>query len=357
LRPIEEDVALVEGAMLSRAPQVNARGEGTVVNAISGAIVMAKRDATREFAREAAKTFVATAAGADLDTLALDHFGIERLGATAAVGDLVANRTGGSAATIPAGAVFLDPFGSEWSVTATTSVVASSAVIPVRCLKAGTGTNRRPGIVFVPKEGSGWLELMGAASYINALPMAGGNEAEGDADFRARIGLWWQSLRRATVSAIRFVALSVPEVRRATISEEHARPERGGYIELFVSDSADTVNPTLLARVRSAVDLDGRAAGVMVNIYGAAVAMVPIRISLVQKAGTGAEVVGRAVEAILGYVNSLPIGEPLRRARIAAEALKADSAVLNCEVRQPQADLVAGRGQVIRTRIEDITIQ
>jgi len=352
----QQDTDLAIADIVARFPELDASRSGTLVNAIAGVVAIAKRDAQRFALREVAKTFFQTAEGTDLDDLADDHLQLSRLAASTAIGQVLVIRTAPAPdATIPAGTILIDSTGAEFTVTADTPITTTAALAPVLAPAAGTSGNRTAFTVFSPKTALG-ADFPGVSLY-NPEPIAGGNAAETDPEFRARIAQWWRALRRATTGAIEFVALSVDTIRRAVVDETHIRPENGGWVDLYVTDANDQYNTLLLDAVRAAVDRDARAAGVVVNVHGAEVVTVPIRVALTQRAGGPAAAASRAATAILDFVNRLPIGAQLNRSRIAAVAVSADSSLLNAQVLAPAADLVTTSRQVIRTSASQITIQ
>lgn len=352
----EEDTRLAIADILARFPELDAQRSGTLVNTIAGVIALTKRDAQRHALRQVAKTFFQTARAQDLDTLANDHLQLQRAPATTAIGHILLVRPNATQdTTVSAGTTFLDPQGHLYTVTTDTPVTSHSARIPVHAAQPGPTGNRPANTVFTLQDNL-TLPLDGSASY-NPEPIAGGNPSETDDQFRERIARWWRALRRATPQAIEYAALSVPTIRRAVVDETHARPERGGWVDLYVTDANDLFNSILLDDVRDAVDRDARAAGVLVNVHGAHVVHVTIRLKLTQKAGGPASAPARAANAVRNHVNTLPIGAPLHRAQIAAVATAADSSLLNAHVLQPIADLVPTNQQVLRTTADLVTIE
>ncbi|HLP67135.1 MAG TPA: baseplate J/gp47 family protein [Rhizobium sp.] len=356
LRTAQEDVDLAIDDMLARNPSLDARRTGTLVNTVAGVGALLKRDAQRFSLREFAKTFFQTAQGADLDLLAEDHLSLVRHPATAAVGEIVLYRSSiDTPGSVEAGTLLIDATGAEYSVLETTSVTDFTTRIPVQASTLGKASNRVRNTRFAFRNSDLAIPFLGLVLF-NQEPLAGGNERETDEAFRRRIGDWWRSLRRGTIGAIRFVARSVPTIREATVDEQNIRPHMGGYVDLFVTDGSDAFNSVLGRQVRTAVDRDARAAGVVVNVRGAEVVPAVVRVRFLQRAGTSPGAVSRALAAISTYVNSLRIGDPLRRSRIAAVALAADSALLDVQVEAPAADLIPTASQVFRLSAENLTV-
>lgn len=355
LRPIEEDVLLAIDDIVSRNPEFDAERTGTLINTIAGVGTLMKRDAQRYAHREMQRTFVGLARGAHLDRLALDHFQLERKPASHAVGSINIRLSLGSV-NIDEGARVMDREGNEFTVLNGGAFSGEGQSVEVQAVNIGPEGNRPAFTNFHPVGIQGWSGSMASLEMWNSDPIAGGNPEENDDAFRRRIGTWWRSLRRATIGALEFVALSVPEVMRVTVSEERIRPNRGGLVDLFVTDGADTYNRIIGRKVRAAIDRDGRAAGVVVNVWGAEVINVPIRIRILQRAGGRPEASARVVRAVRRHVNDLGIGEALRRSRIIAAAIAADDSIIDVEVQRPVADQIPRRNQVIRTRAEEVTL-
>jgi uncharacterized phage protein gp47/JayE len=355
LRPISEDVEIALREMELRAPDLAARRPGTLANALAGVMVLMKRDAQRAAIREVEKSFVARAEGSDLDRLVADHFQMTRHPASRALGLIRLSRTSVGTLSIPAGTELLDPTGARYLVTSSTSSAAASFELEIVAQVAGRVGNRAANLRWFPLTGASWAEGVTGLVMTNPEPLSGGNEAETDSDLRQRVAERWQSLRRGIPAAIRYAAL-IPEVRRAVVNEDRIRPHRGGWVDLYVTDGSDQFNTAVGRLVRASVDREARAAGVVVNVWGASIVTIGVTVGLKLRAGTGFDAVGRARDGILSLVNSLTVGEGLSRARIAAAVFGADRRILDVTVLEPAAELVAGRGEMIRTSADRVTI-
>ena len=356
MRTFDEDVELAIQDITSRVPAFDARRTGTMVNTVAGIAATMKRDAQRFAIREVAKTFFMIAQGEDLDILANDHLDLKRHPATGAVGEVVLSRTTPvNFLVIPEGTVFVDGSGAEYVSFRRMDVIGQVARIPVRAVAAGPDTNRLPYQVFRAADPT-WLrgEIV---ELFNEHPLAGGNTRETDEEFRRRCAAWWRSLRRGTASAIRYQALSVPEVRRATIDEERARPHRGGFVSLYVTDAQDGWNQIMMDAVRQSVDRDGRAAGILVNVLPGTVIYVRVRLRLTLRPGASDGVITRSADAVRATINALQIGEKLQLSRLVAAAIGVDSRyIADAQIAQPLTDLQPLHYQLLRCRPEDMTV-
>jgi uncharacterized phage protein gp47/JayE len=347
MRTYAEDVELVIQAILTRHPHLDARRTGTIINTLAGVIAGETRAAKRHALREIMRVFFSTARGADLDALAVDRRELERNPATGATGVLHLTRSvDGGAVVIPEGTVLTDPEGARYLSTAEFNWTGLAKDVEIEAELTGAETNRIAGLVW-SAGGADWTDGIEGLLITNPAALAGGNAEETDAEFRDRIAAWWQTLQRATVAALRYGALSVEGVRRATVDESHIAAEEGGYVDVFVSDGSDGFNATLGNQVKRELD-NWRAAGVVVNVWGADVVQQAIQVSFEQEAGGAADAVAKGAAAIRSYVNNLSIGASLRRSQVARAALNADGSLLSCAVNTPAADLVVDPGQVIR---------
>lgn len=353
-RTLQEDIALARQCILAREPRLDAVRTGTLVNTLATALALLLRDAKRHALREVAKLYFQTAAGEDLDALAIDRRQLARKTASAAVGRLSLTRSSIGAVTIPAGAVFTDPTGIRYLASAETIWTGPAASVSIAAEAAGQAGNRATGILW-SAGGATWSQGVTDLIISNQEPITGGNPAESDTEFLARIMLWWQVQQRATIEALRYASLLVPSVRRASVDESHITADQGGYVDLYISDGSDGYNATLGNLVKREIEA-WRAAGVVVNVWGATVVNQAIQVSFVQEAGGRPDAVAKGVAGILAYVNNLAIGSTLRRPQISRAGLAADPSLIDCAVILPAADIVPHPGQVIRCPVAQIEV-
>lgn len=358
LRPINQDLQLIVADIQSRHPALDATRTGSLINTVAGVAVTVKRDAERLAIREFSKTFFATAQGADLDRLADDHLQLARNPASSSLGFVTVYRSSASGAnTIPGETILIDADGREYKVTEATLVTGTSSLLPVQAVAAGQTTNRPGQSRFFPKSTTdAWTANFPGLQLIAVQGMSGGNEAETDDEFRARISEFYVSARRATIPALRYIALTVPQVRRVVVDESRIRPERGGYVIVYVTDGSDQANQLMAREVQRVLDRSGKAAGVVVNVYPAAVVSIPVSVRMTQRAGGDPRAIQRALDAGLKFMSSLPIGADLYRDALAAAMLNADSSILSVNILQPLVNIIAAPGQLLRLPTEGITL-
>jgi uncharacterized phage protein gp47/JayE len=128
-------------------------------------------------------------------------------------------------------------------------------------------------------------------------------------------------------------------------------------VDLYVTDGSNGFNGLLGDRVRRAVDADARAAGIVINVWGADVVNVPIGLRVTLRAGGQSDAPAKARDAVIALLDGLSIGEGLTRSRISAAVFSSDPSIADVAVLSPGGDLVASPRQLLRTNIESVTIQ
>lgn len=126
--------------------------------------------------------FASTADGTHLERHGYEH-GVVRKGATAASGPVTLTGTAGT--EIPAGSQLSGPGGGLYSVTAAVTVPdGGTASVAVLASTAGSAGNLPSGAAMTLLSGISGLDDAGT---VGSAGITGGTDAEGDADFRARI--------------------------------------------------------------------------------------------------------------------------------------------------------------------------
>lgn len=196
---------------------------------------------------------------------------------------------------------------------------------------------------------------------------AGGNDAEDDAAYVARIREAWRTSARGTRAAIEYGALLVPEVRRAAaheILDGAGRPV--GAVSLVVSDDAGQANDALAALVDASLD-DYRAFGVGVWTLAAVQREEAIAYSVVWAPGFATSgnkaLTAAAVVATVNRLapNSAPDGTSATAGSIldpdnVASAVRTVAGVLRVTVTVPAGAVEPAHREVIRTRPELVTV-
>ena len=298
----------------------------------------------------------------DLDRYGVDRYQLPRKGAAAALGNVDLSRisVAAGAGSVPANTGLLTLNGVEYiTLTPCTFGAADlSTSVSVRAVQAGkvsqVGANQirqfsAPGLLFD-----------GSLQVNNPLPTAGGEDTEDDGDYRDRIRSFWTTVRRGTLSAIEFGALTVAGVVSASASEaltSGAQPAR--VVNLYIADSSGVASSALAAAVRSALD-EFRAAGIAVIPATSIPQIVDVQLSLTFNASVDTTVFTEVIRAnVVEYINSLPVNAPLYRANLFSvlSRFSGDGLVVTQDtVIAPTGDLVPSTGQTLRTRLENVVV-
>lgn len=277
-------------------------------------------------------TYVDGARGADLTTLADDHWGIVRVAAVKASGQVTITRSSATVNpfTLPAGSILAtirDSQGNEvrFVTLAPASWAASTngaRTVAAEAEVAGVGGN--VAAAKVTRIISTTLD--GTYVATNAAPFTLGAAEESDADLRERIRQYPSTLRRGTLAALEYGAKQVPGVKYASAVEDGT-----GGVNIYVTDSSGvaTGTPTTCApsvtdlgttTTKVAVELESwRAAGSLVTVNAGQVLSVDIAVTLTVRAGVDvAQLITYVTNAISARVALLKIGETLYRSAVQA---------------------------------------
>ena len=204
-------------------PLLNDRNPGSVLRTLAEAFAREFAVISQQLNLVYESAFVETATGRDLDQVA-SLVGLQRRGATHAVGEVVFRRSTPAPAeiTIPAGTLVSTP--NAPNVTVETSDTVSlrrgtfSAAAPVRALSPGpdgVAAERRLTVIHRP--------IFGVEEALNPEPMSFGGPAEPDEELRSRIRRALDAGGRSTPGAIRAALASLDGVREqdVLIQEDH----------------------------------------------------------------------------------------------------------------------------------------
>lgn len=334
---------------------------------ISGAAAMADR-LIGWFSERIAATFLDGAQGDDLTQLASDHWAITRRAATKAAGTVTVTRASADATsqTLAIGTVVAttrDSRGAEVryiTLTAASWAVSTNGArtVNVEAETAGVAGNLAAinlitRLVSSPPAG-------GTYSITSSTQPAGGAEQESDADLRDRVRRYPSTLRRGTLYALEYGALSTSN---AGVSKANAIQSETGLVTVYVSDASGAssgttheVDPDLvddgLMTTRVAIELlNWACAGSLVQVSGGAVQTVNITVSLSVRLGVDVtQLIADVEDAISARVNRLTIGDTLYKSDIvnAVKAVDPDN-IVNVTVDLPATDTVPTTpGNIIR---------
>lgn len=352
---------------LVRRPDLAFYDGDVTVAMLHGSAAMA--DAVTRFIVQALKaTYLDTASGDELTTLANDHWDIQRQLATSSQVTLTFTRPFDAGAepagSIPSGTTVATQFSTDGE---TVSFVTDDAVAwaigelgPKDVLATAINSGREGNVAAATL-----VRLVDLPAFdntfqvTNALLAAGGNPEETDEALRARVRNKSATLRRGTLAALVTGALEVLEVRSAIAIESPTSLD----VTVTVTDLDGNSTSQMVSDTVTELE-NWRCAGVPIFVTGGTQLAVSMAISLVVRAGynvstASADLVAAVENRLLklraddtGYLDSV----------IAAVIAVAPDDILDVifdditynAASQPIVDIVPAAGQVIRA--ETITV-
>jgi uncharacterized phage protein gp47/JayE len=309
-------------------------------------------------------TRAATSTGVDLDTWMAD-FALTRLPASAAAGQVQFSRFEPTAsALVPAGTQVRTADGSQtFTVGVDTTnplsqaslngyllpAATASASVPITAVVAGSAGNVLAGSITLIA-----AALPGIDTVANAALTTGGLDAESDAALRARFQLYIAALSRGVPAAIGSAVTSVQQGLSYAVLENTAPdgvPMPGVFV-VAVDDGSGTPPQSLLDQVAQAVE-PVRPVGTSFSVVPPTLVAATVSMVLaVQPAYDPAVVIAAVQNALLLFINALPVGAALPYSRLAQIAYDASPGVTNVSaigLNGTTNDLVPGAAGVVRT--------
>src|SRR5215475_5073105 len=305
-----------------------------------------------------------TATGSDLDSFVAD-FGLSRLGATKASGVAVFSTAtpASSNIPIPIGTIVQTPGAAiQYQTVEDASILQNqtSATVKIEALFPGAGQN-----VQADQLTQFSTVIPGVSFVTNPNPITNGLDAETDQQLRDRFVLFFASLSKATEDAILFAINSVQQgldIALLDNTDVNGNP-RNGFFTVVIDDGSGSPPQSLLDAVYAAVD---KVRAFTIGFAVIAPTLVHPDIALNIKIKPDSPELGSTVEnnvkvAVLEYVNSLDIGEPLYLLKLAQVAIDCDVNVVGVQpnsvlINGVEADLIPTVIQLIRTTVAQITI-
>jgi phage-related baseplate assembly protein len=293
------------------------------------------------------------ASGDDLTALANDRWNIPRKPAVAGTGSVSISRPAPGVGSAPAGtlaagfvvATAKDAQGNDVQFTFDSAVNwALNELGPknVNVTAVATGPAGNVDIGKITKFVSTPFDT--SFSVSNAARIVGGDAAEEDSDLRERVRLFPVTLRRGTLAALEFGALSVDSVKKATAVEDVPAP---GQVTVYVTDNGGGSSPQMVSAVQTEL-LNWRAAGV--NVVAAGGSLVPANLVLTLNVRAGIDIAAiraNILSAVTARISKLRIGESLDASVVAAAAVGVDpNGILGVAV--SPSTTVANSSQIIR---------
>lgn len=336
--------------------------EGTDINIILASSAAMADEATRHIALRCAALFLDSAEGDDLDRLVSDRFGtnVIRKQASQAVAPLQFTRPNpaGGAVALTVGAKVRTGGGTEFALTQALAIPAGSTApvtVNAQAVVPGTTGNVAGGTILQFVQAPPDPDL----AVTNPTAATGGADVESDASFRGRARDFYRAARRGTLAAIEFGARSVAGVSSATAVEIlDTDGDPTGHVQLFVADTNGQANQILADAVRLALD-DFRAAGIVVDVFGATPRFEDITLRLRFTTGTDtAAAVEELRFLIVVAVNALGPNEILPVSLLYQQARRVPGIiVLDDSVQEPLGDVVPNLGEIIKTSADLVKVE
>lgn len=332
--------------------------DGSDANVFVGLVSWIGDVITRQLAEQINAHLLDGADGDDLTRHVLDVYRLVPKGAAPAIGNVVFSRAtaANGAGKIDTGTKLLTLAGVEYITTTPAFFTATSttATASVRAVSAGksyqVGANAIRKFARTPFDPT--------ISVTNPATTAGGEEAESPDVFREAARDYWAAARRGTISAIEFGATRVAGVSSALAVEVTSNGAPAKLVELFIADSSGVSSTELATKVQTELG-NWRAGGIQVIIQGSIPQIVQVSLALSFSAGVdNAAVTQQVLTAILEYINSLGVGQPLLRNDLGAVLARFRSAGLiptEGSIVVPTGDLYPDSGKTLRTRAEFVT--
>lgn len=357
--------ALGRDYVLQRAKKIDPAQvdiEGSDVNIIVGVSSVMADHVTKQLAFRTASLLLDGCDDEDLDRYVFDRYQQTRKGASPAVGAVRIFRTDSVAGggTIPIGTKLTTTTGVQY-ITTTAATLGSTDLVTradVRAVEAGK----------VTQAGANSIQRFAVPSALfdrnlqvnNDNTTAGGEDAEDDETFRARVRDFWRVARRGILAAIESGALTVPGVVSAQAIEVLTtgnQPAR--LVQLYIADSSGVASDALARLVLVALD-EFRAGGIQVLISTSIPLLVDVQLQLTFRANVDTlSLTDQVRAAFVGFINSLPVNGVLLRADLNAvlSRYKEDGLVpVDTSIIAPVGDLVPPTGTTIRTTLANVTV-
>lgn len=351
---------------LARPPQQRIseeaiRTEGSDINIILGSASAMADEVTRNLALRCGALYLDSAEGEDLDRRVNDQFGtqVQRKQPTPALAVLEFSRPNpsGGVVTLNIGTKVRTVRGTEFETTQVLSIPAGSTapkIIQAQAVVVGTAGNVQPGTIteFVQQPPDPDLVVT------NLEPATGGADVESDASLRERARDFWRAVRRGTLAAIEFGALTVGGIKSATAIEVlDSNGDPVGIVRLFVADETGQANSALALAVKNAL-VEFRAAGILVDVFGSTPRFEDIIFRLRFQQGIDTAAAFEEVRFLtVVAVNNLRPNEVLPVSLLLEQARRVPGViVLDDTMVEPVGDVVPALGEIIKTSADLISV-
>jgi uncharacterized phage protein gp47/JayE len=335
--------------------------DGTDANILIAATAAMGDEALRHLSARIMALYLDSATEEDLDRLVADRISptMPRKGASRALVPVLFSRTDtaetadidlGTEITTADGTVFVTVQATTFGVgmTGPLSALAQSTL-------AGRGGNVDTGTIsqFVSAPSKPDITV------INAEPAAGGQDQESDAEYRSRAKDFYLTVRRATLSAIEFGALTVPGVSRVSVVEEtDSNGFPTGKVYVYIADIEGRGNAALVDAVYIAL-LDYRAAGIVPGVLAGVPQLVDIAYQVQFDSATDTrQAIARIKSATVSSMETLRPGNILRLSSLYSIARSVSGVIVPANALvAPAGDLVPSAPYIVlRTTTARVTV-
>lgn len=336
--------------------------EGSDANLVVGSTSYAAAAVSNQVGQNTADLFLDSCEGEALDRYAFDRYQLTRKGAGAALGTVQLTRQTAAAGggTIQIGTKLVTLTGLEYVTITTANFVVGSLSTFADVRSAQAGKNFQVGRNAIRNFSTPQAIFDQTIQVNNADPTAGGEEAEDDDTFKARVRDFWRTSRRGTLGAIEFGALTVPGVTSARAIDEigsFGQPVR--VVRLFISDSSGVASRALAAKVVTALN-EFRAGGIFVFVDLSQPQIIDVLLRLTFVAGVDTvTLTDQILAAIVEFINTIGVGQTLLRADLYSVLSRFRSSGLVVDqgtIVAPTGDLAPDAQHTIRTTPSNVTL-
>lgn len=336
--------------------------DGTDANILIAATAAMGDETVRHLAARTAALYLDSAQGEDLDRLVADRVSptIVRKQATRSLATLEFTRTDISpgSTTLPIGTKLATAEGTEFTLLQSANFGTSSfgpITALAQSLRAGRGGNVDTNTINVFVSAAPQSDM----TVDNSEPASGGQNVETDPELRSRTKDFYRTVRRGTLSAIEFGALTVPGISRVSVVEETDTDGfPNGIVNVFIADIEGRANVALAESVRLQL-LDFRAAGIVTTIVPGEPELINIAYLVQFDSTTDTRAATEKIKtATVASLETLRPGDTLRVSSLFAIARSISGVIVpENAIQAPVGDLVPASPQaLLRTTIARITV-
>jgi uncharacterized phage protein gp47/JayE len=254
-----------------------------------------------------------------------------------------------------------DPNKPAWSAALNAYILTAGALsldATVQAVSAGSASN-----VQIAALSQMVSSISGISFVTNTASIQNGADPEEDQPYRDRFKLFINAVnKRTTPVGYLSAALNTPGVKAAALVENQDATTglfRKAYGLVIIDDGSGDPTPELIAAVQQAVAATwapSRGFGIQIQVIGPVLSLVTIalNVKISPLATSPASIKLKVENAVIDYINSLSIGDPLYLENISYVAKGADPLVVavqpnSLKINNAEADFLGSNKTVIRT--------